>query len=142
MNIPIEKVVEISELRIGNYLLYDGKIVHVTMLSLDIDDEYNEIIGFCEFGNYSNEHSDWNRALAAKLDRIVLTVQTLEAVGFSNPEKGYLIWSLGKTDIHMYDDSGKFRLDNYNGNRVEIEYLHQLQNIYHSLTGKELTIKS
>jgi hypothetical protein len=141
MNIPIEKVIDISELRIGNYLEYDGNIVHVTMLSLDIDDEYNEIIGFCEFGKYSNEHSEWNRALASKLDRIVLNVQTLEAAGFSIPEKGYLIWSDGKIDIHMYDDSGKFRLENYNGSRVEIKYLHQLQNIYHSLTGKELTIK-
>lgn len=93
MNIPKEKIIDIRDLRIGNYLLYDGKIVHVTFLSMDIDDEYEESIGFCELGKTTNEKADWNRALCDKMDRIPMTPDWLnkldikfsEGFGYSYP---------------------------------------------------------
>ncbi len=39
--IKANEVVEIQHLRIGNILEYKGRLVHVTMLSLDIDTSTN-----------------------------------------------------------------------------------------------------
>lgn len=146
MSVPIERIIELSELRIGNYLEYKGEIVHVTMLSLDIDDEYQDIIGFCKLGSFSNEHSDWNRALAATLNRIPITPEWLVKLGFekkndpnfSNAEyyemSGFPLYKFRDNHIEPYDDDTLYPV---------IDYVHKLQNFYyfHTMTGEELTIK-
>lgn len=48
-------MVKARELRIGNLLDYKGQTVHVTSLSLDIDDEYEPNVGFCRHGEDVNE---------------------------------------------------------------------------------------
>jgi hypothetical protein len=45
-----QPVIELTELRIRNLLQYKGGIVHVTLLDTDVDDESEETIGFCKFG--------------------------------------------------------------------------------------------
>lgn len=161
MNIPKEKIIDIRDLRIGNYLLYDWKIVHVTFLSMDIDDEYEESIGFCELGKTTNEKADWNRALCDKLDRIALTAEWLERFGFEF--KGFL-------KVNDYESETQFTLrqneENYTCSvvtsdyggfvechwrvrvdgdilymRTKLEFVHQLQNLFYLLTGEELAIK-
>jgi hypothetical protein len=126
-----------SELRIGNIIrakgLHEDKILtveHIGEKGTFIDDY--RVIKF-------KEHSTGE--FVKDCEGIALAPEILEACGFVNAEKGYLIWSDGEMDIHMYDDSLKFRLDKYNGNRTQIKYLHQFQNIYYSLTGRELEIK-
>ena len=48
-------------------------------------------------------------------------------------------------EYFLFSDNGlKFYFQTYNGtsNRVYIEYVHQLQNLFFALTGKELTVSS
>lgn len=136
-NIAASEVIELKELRIGNILQYDGKYVHVTNISSDIDDEYEDLIGFCELGKTTNEISDWNRALADKLRRVPLSNEILKSFGFEIKE--YFLQLNNLTIKQTYDG---FQLI---GERykigTEIQFFHQLQNLYYSLTGEELKIK-
>ena len=154
MSTPIEQVIDIRELRIGNYLEYEGKIVHVSMLSIDADDEYQEQICFCELGKYTDEKGDWNRALYGKLKRIILTTEWLQKLGFItlDAETDIVIWGLddnsngeefsiqsdgldSPTPLYFAYDLG------YGEKKKEIKYVHQLQNLYYWFMDKELIIK-
>lgn len=143
MSTTVEQVIDIRELRIGNYLEYDGKIVHVTMLSCDIDDEYNEQICFCELGKDTDEKGDWNRALADKLNRIILTPPLLVKCGFrlQNPLE------LETTNTWFKEGMNEFLSYHYDGYWIYqstkpriIKYFHQVQNLYFALTGEELKL--
>lgn len=138
-------IMDPRELRIGNILLYDGKFVHVTHLSLDVDDEGTEEIGFCEIGKFSDEHLDWNRALADKLRPVELTPEIMEAAGFSHEfiegeghgveqVKGYFNWRRDNFCIHS---NSKKEIESLS----PLSFLHQLQNYHFSLSGQELDIK-
>lgn len=55
-------------------------------------------------------------------------------------------YSRGNFSMYYYngdypDYEGEILASCFNGNNVEIKYIHQLQNIYFALTGEELTIK-
>lgn len=145
----VKELIELSELKIGNYLLYKGEIVHVTSLSLDIDDEYEDTIGFCKLGETSDEVAAWNRSLYNDLERAPLTPELLERCGFrkladdSYHKSAMLTWRV------LYDDFEKAasyctcvypELGHRVHLNIRIEYVHQLQNIYFTMTGKELKI--
>lgn len=141
----IEDVVELEELRIGNLLEYKGKIVHVTMLSLDIDDEYQEIIGFCELGKNADEHADWNRAMALDLKRVLVTEAMLIELGFTFCEKQGInsYYRLGDIGVIFYDGACELSIiqDGAWDNLKDFYYVHTLQNLYYFLEGKELKYK-
>lgn len=140
-------IIHPEELMIGNILEYKGKIVHVTTLSLDIDDEYQETIGFCEFGKTTDEICDWNRALANGLKPIILNHDLLKKLGFINKridghaeidgtwwcDPQYAIKSLFEFD----KAKGKFYWGRFG---VSIDYLHELQNIWKWVVKKKLVI--
>lgn len=106
---------ETKELRIGNYL-QSLSIVQVNSLSSD------QINGY-----YSSGFSP-----------IPLTGDILLKCGFEKNENTYY------HELFMFNN-GVLRViaDNYRttGKDVRIEFLHQLQNIYFALTGKELEVK-
>lgn len=150
MSIPVEQVIDLKELRIGNYLEYDGKIVHVTMLSMDIDDEYEDQICFCELDKYNNEKGGWNRSICDKLRRIVLTPEILERFGFvdgGSHDGGDSSWKhpefpFGLTHTKGADGYSLFYFDdNVCVYPAEADFVHQLQNLFFACTGKELNIK-
>lgn len=153
MSIPKEKIIDIRDLRIGNYLLYDGRIVHVTFLSMDIDDEYEESIGFCELDKTTNEKADWNRALCDKLDKIPVTAEWLEKFGFiesnSYNEKARHFRKDGFDQLADYGgqiiilpEVGFASLScGYYENQIDCPYVHRLQNLCFALTGEELILK-
>lgn len=91
-------LIDPKELRIGNILEYENDLVHVTSLSLDIDDEYQELIGFCKLGKDTDETVDWNRALCARLKPVPLTPVILRKCGFDGDDS----WN----DFHF----GEFRV--------------------------------
>lgn len=132
-------LMEPKDLRIGNILLYDEKYVHVTTLSMDIDDEYEETIGFCYLGKTTNEICSWNRSLCDRLKPIALTDVLLEVCGF-------VILSVGSSDTSYYLESSEFDFFVYKkiaDNKIyyddfEIPYLHQLQNLIFALTNQDL----
>lgn len=150
-----KSLIELMELKIGNYLLYKGEIVHVTSLSLDIDDEYEDTIGFCKLGETSNEVAAWNRSLYNDLERIPITQEYLNKLGFEKSttspyndcdafvifkDSARLIWCAG--DVFKLLSNGFIRLTNYDiiSNPNPIKHIHRLQNLIHGLTGKELKL--
>jgi hypothetical protein len=138
----IDSVIDLQELRIGNLLEYRGELVSITMLSMDIDDEYNELIGFVKYGTCSNEHAEWNRALALDLKRIPLTSEWLERCGFKNEGKSVYVKDHFKIGV---SDQGGANWVFYFDRHLSVSqcaYLHQLQNLYFLLMGQELTIKT
>lgn len=134
-------LLEAKDLRIGNILLYKGRLVHVTTLSLDIDDEYQETIGFCDLGKTTGEIADWNRTLVADLKPVKLTAGLLLTLGLIK-ESEYPIYDVdisGKLHIRLNRDGGAILAYDKHGQR-KIEYLHDLQNAYNALTGEELSV--
>jgi hypothetical protein len=116
MQVATETQIKASDLRIGNWVLHEGKMYRVIWRDLGFE--------------------------KVNFEPIPLTPEILEKAGFSdfNKDEKYFI--------------GRFKLvkekDNYRLSQSvssvylpvanKIQYLHQLQNIIHSITGQELTI--
>lgn len=139
----MNELIDIKELRIGNLLSYDNKVVYITSLSMDIDDEYEDQIGFCNVGESSNEKGGWNRSLVDKLAPIPITPELLGRCGFKKLNAGWINDSGSLTFyVKSQDANGYYKMAygtrNYNARFL---FVHQLQNLYFALTGEELTIK-
>lgn len=84
-----------------------------------------------------------------QIDPIPLTEEILDKVGFLKMKRGYLQLHLGyNTHIVVfrdnigglfYEDSEETLYEMYN--ELSIRYVHQLQNLYFSITNQELDIK-
>src|SRR4051812_18955720 len=107
--VSADRVIELRELRIGNILSYKGSYVHATLLSIDADDEYEDTIGFCLLGTNSKEKSDWNRALAADLNRVALTPEILEKCGFELIRQEYFLKD--GISIQRRDEEGYYLIE-------------------------------
>ena len=122
-----------NELRIGNYLNYQGKIIKVEGIH-----------------NRTIYHSD------RQFDQVgVEKYITFEPIPLT--EEWLLKFGFGKSDEHEYGSNehdlfgfyydyhfNKFYLDTPEDNIYIpfIKYVHQLQNLYHCLCGNELQINS
>lgn len=134
---------EAKELRIGNYIYskrsQEEISVGATHVEMDIysykpitlTEEWLLNLGFENWGKgklYSNEYENY--------DRYVL-YNVLD--GTSNFEVHYINSTYGGTNDFQYviscDEDDRINWG------VEIEHVHQLQNLYFALTGEELTIK-
>ncbi len=133
-------VFDVRELRIGNILLWKGQYVHVTYLSLDIDDEYEDSIGFCYLGKNTDEEGGWVRNICADLKPVELTRELLIELWFNN--EGQNVFKKYNLKIGI-DDNGGANWVTYCDHHLSIHslgYLHQLQNLIYALTGKDLTL--
>lgn len=142
MNNETKTLIELSELKIGNYLLYKGEVVHITSLSLDIDDEYEDQIGFCKLGSTSNEFAAWNRALYNDLERIPLTPDWVVKLGVKF-NYGYEFARVFNLYIEHGEPICKVYLEQYSEGREQlpsIEHVHQFQILFAALIGKELKV--
>lgn len=133
-------IIEPKDLRIGNILLYKGELVHVTMLSMDIDDEYQETIGFCKLGKTTNEISNWNRALCADLKPVTIDPFILRDIGFEEEDDSMCVYSQGPLKVNFHIHNGTI---DFKGERIfeDLVYFHTLQNLYFVLTGDDFKIK-
>lgn len=100
--------------------------------------------------NFQWENRDWY-ALGEctisldNIEPIALTPELLLQCGFENKKISPDYWELPDekcieswaTNFSYY--LPYYTLDTYTGS-IKIKYLHQLQNLYYSLTGKELTV--
>lgn len=137
---------KMTELRLGNWVMYNNQIVKVTGLHY----------GMFECGNLDDENWMCTGRLS-KVQPIKLTEEVLVKIGFED-RKEYFNYSQVFGDDGDYCDSiyiyycprlnhFKFthniveNLDLQTMDLYNIKYLHQLQNVYHSLTGKELNIE-
>lgn len=139
-------IIEPSELMIGSVLMYDGKPVHVTNLSLDVDDEYTEMIGFCELGKTTDEIFDWNRTLCDKLKPVYLSNDILSNLGFrfdrvkgfSDTDGSWWLSPEGARYLFVYDKAPDIKYYGPLGRRVD--YIHELQIINFAIRVQHLKI--
>lgn len=127
---------EANELRLSNIVDYNGvnfKIYSVRSPEPNADDYYND----------KSIITIWNNGLADvcidDLNPIPLTEEWLIKFGFEKT-KGY-VFKIDKFSLfdHNYDQGNLFlKLNSQNVPLINIKYVHQLQNLYFALTGKEL----
>lgn len=153
----MSNLIELPELRIGNILLYKGELHYVSHLSMDIDDEYQDIIGVTPLGKSTGEKADWNRALVKDLRRVPITEELLVSSGFvkSNtqaimPDRESIIkyGALFEKDelyITIFKGMFKYSIKTSDGMSswewgfvTTIEFFHQAQNLFHAIRGYEL----
>ncbi|HEU4901191.1 MAG TPA: hypothetical protein VFT06_00325 [Flavisolibacter sp.] len=138
-------MIQANELRIGNWIIQDS--MYAKVMALD----ENEIT----IDSYPLRYA----AKPAAFDPIPLTPEILEKCGFkrlydkSTYPNSAETWSIKvSTDFDHYlsidivTGNSELILENFEGSQTfflpDIEYIHQLQNLYFALTGTELEIKS
>ena len=145
-------MVNVNELRIGNYVMDRGLIHRVIGI---INEEGNKIYDnkkdptiITKFNEIELKHSERH------LDGIPLTEEILLNCGFSKSigeskimTNGIIFYSKGEIllsyDFHLleciFDDNGD--VWHYSEKEMIIFYVHELQHLYYILSGEELEIK-
>ena len=127
-------MIHANELRIGNYLLYNGKIDKVTAIDLDLDDENVPLVSFSD--------SNPVELNFGKVKPIYLTHEILGKCGVL--DYSYDSQYRYKT-VHLKLKNGEYYHVLNDGESDEmtvgiaIKYLHQLQNLNFVVKGEELT---
>ena len=147
--------IEVNELRIGNLVLagnmnqvnfgngpYKQSVREITLITIDVDDEYMEYIGHVEPGKHNNEVDD----LCRNLEPISLNEGWLSKFGFYKdgdewkatisgrninitPKLNYRVFAQPTTGVRW-------------GELMHTcPHVHLLQNIVYFATGEELKIK-
>ena len=118
-----------SELRIGNYYMFADYNGIVARKVREIKSNEFGLIGDYDGTNYEI------------CKPIRLTEEWLLKFGFyKNDELFTIEWNEFSFSIFDFDN-GKFAINN-SFNYVDINYVHQLQNLYFALTGEELIINN
>jgi hypothetical protein len=123
---------EVKDLRIGNYIQY--KKGHLSKVDcIDIMDEFGTVTvsgldsKYID-GSYSLEH----------FEPIPLTEEWLIKFGYDDlSDRNENVIAYAKDSVHTKG----FWFRPIDGYTRKLEYVHQLQNLYHALTGNELEIK-
>ena len=123
------------ELRIGNILRFDDVLSPVTAIYLDLDGVSNEVIAD---GNYKFMELSSGRVNGWPINEDALLSTSFKKVGdiSDTVEK----WSIDESRFIIYFNGKYAGLITSLPQSVPIYYIHQLQNIYFSLIGKELSI--
>lgn len=126
-------MINANELRLGNWVMYDGK--HCTVKSI-FGGTQNLIVGRGGINPY---------AYVEKVDPIPLTPEMLDKMGFKSDftYTGRITPKFIMIDnwyIEIFFEDGNY-LAEINGARVIINSVHQLQNMVFALTGKEITFE-
>jgi hypothetical protein len=141
------------DLRIGNLLLYEDRIIEVVGLNK----------GWIE---YNNEEFDKCGDKPKYFEPIELTEEVLLKIGFEKVHKKKIAGlnvnefilkndindsKFGNISYHLFESGNSFIFieygDYYEGKdndciyKLDVKYLHQLQNTYYCLTGKELEVE-
>ena len=126
-------MIQTKELRIGNNIEFDGEIITVTGISK------NKI-------TYNPSKVLKYEINAKHFDPIPLTEEILLKFGFEDQEfsdeDGNKIYMLHHKKFYLTSDEScmfsEVFLPIYSNDCVSVKYVHQLQNLYLALTGKEL----
>ena len=137
---------EIRELRLGNYVLYNGMICVVSSIiePTPTKDRFNNkyVISLWNNGSFN--------ATIDEIEPIVITEEILLKFGFEDQEfsdeDGNKIYMLHHKKFYLTSDEScmfsEVFLPIYSNDCVSVKYVHQLQNLFYSLTGEELTVKN
>lgn len=132
-----------NELRLGNYIHHkELGVVKVISISSKIGDAEPVFV------ECLNDGLDYDFNLDEDLTSITLTEEIISKCGFEKQNRDGEIYFLNGDcfELHQFNQYGHFSYtcgDNLKGNFVStrIDSLHQLQNLYFALTGKELEVK-
>lgn len=117
------KTMKANELRIGNF---------IRSKQTGYDVRFVSFYGLCNIENNPDEY-----------EPIPLTGEILKKCGFESEHITYHYILIGDDALHVYyNNSGlhRYGVKYKYAYLTEIEYLHQLQNLYFALTGEELTV--
>lgn len=121
----------ISDIRINNYVLFRNEIVRIREIIKDVSGEY--ILNFNNCTKSRMEHISPVKITEEWLHRLDFreTYRSEKIIRYERPEK-FL-----KYDIDLCPDKSMEGLMVF-GNHIGCTEVHQLQNIYQSLFGKEI----
>lgn len=130
-------MIQAKELRIGNWVNVDsdtdGTLIENIVVGTMED-------GRCYLSNWLNIAMNPER-----IEGIPLTPEILEKAGFTKEQTFYKDSTWHKRDnIEIHEGGVVFFTDTYENTvqlPVNIQYVHQLQNLYFALTGEELQIE-
>src|SRR5690606_4448268 len=127
------EMIPVQELRSGNYVLWQGKIVEViSIMPRWACVRYDEV-------TFSRSYEEFQS--------VPITEEWLREFGFGASDECEMGHNTNKHFGFYFDWHFKrFRLDVDDGEngleiRLDIRYVHQLQNLYFALTGEELKRK-
>lgn len=136
-----------TELRIGNY-------VHTTksVKGLFMPDGVAEVLSLGVFevqwlapDLVPAQTEIWNKAQYPELEPIPITSDWLDRFGFRQHTNAIPRpnWKLKDGFCLFISDDGRYKFrETFQTNMGRIQYVHQLQNLYFALTGKELQLTS
>lgn len=127
-----------TELRIGNWVLIPYQNAPIAIPAHE-----TQVQGMTIFGEILTNNTPEHEGLKTNpihISGIPLTEEWLLKFGFVSP--GYYedneIYRINEDDIWIMRNENGFYLYEYV--ETKIKYIHQLQNLYFALTGKELTL--
>lgn len=125
-----------NELSLGNYVLdRDNKVIEIDFIDFireDYDTKFGQFIEFIDDdgNNDVNEISEF----ASFANGINLTEEWLSNLGFKKVGNQAVTWSKCNFEVKFYGDFSCFR---FKRNMVDVNYVHELQNIYYLLKKKD-----
>lgn len=127
---------KLSELRIGNFIEDEGKILPI--ISIDSQRNHEELKGAVDLPVYDDKGRMWTTTgrWIERINPIPLTVEWLKKLKV-NEKLLETIWSIRQSK----GQEGSWVL--YYGiesSGIYIEYVHELQNLYYTLTKEELVL--
>lgn len=135
-----------EDLRIGNWLQFEDKPVQVE--SIDPLRELPERNLKCSIQIkewLTDKHYTYTGKWLNRFEPLQLTPEWLENCGFVKDRNG---WHLPNTQFSLTDNLFPCWLDRMlwpgglpDFNNIQLQYVHQLQNMFYTLTGKEIQIK-
>jgi hypothetical protein len=131
-------MVKVEDLRVGNWVDYEHTSHYVTGI---IDKSI-----YSKWPKQSTEEDDYVD-MQDNYEPILLTPKILEAAGFRrDPQGGHNYFDVTliggrKTRIRGFLSEGVFCTIFKNERFVDVKHLHQLQNLFYSLTGEELKVQ-
>ena len=130
-------IMEPTELRIGNFIQYNSPD-HSICFDLVVGINYSD-----DFHVHMVELHGRTPININGISPIPITPEWLERLGFElhKPcgDEGFIKWK-HKNGVYLLWIEGKFWHDHWSTG-IWINSVHQLQNLYHALTGQELTVK-
>ena len=131
-------MIQPTEFRIGNYLLVNNSLQQISALCIDSNISNTHMqVGYIKDGDVHYE-----KAASDKVQPVPLTDEILEQGGFKF-DAYFKLWQKMKevfgTGTEMELDRDHTALDfSHRPILKDIQYLHELQNLYYALNRKEL----